>query len=91
MQSLCRHYRDLEAAGARHFFKKTCSVFRGNIGVEFDAMLDALGEDFAIVVAGFPQKTAGRPSTATTMCAAVPLAQSEFRNDPIHPLTESTC
>lgn len=80
--------RDLEAAGARHFFKKTCSVFRGNIGVEFDAMLDALGEDFAIVVAGFP-KNGRQTINGIHYVRGVPLAQSEFHNDPIHPLTES--
>ncbi len=34
----------LRQTGCRRFFNKTCSVFRGNIGVEFDAMLDALDE-----------------------------------------------
>lgn len=31
----------------KQFFNKQCSVFRGNIGAEFDAMLDATGETFA--------------------------------------------
>lgn len=79
---------DLETAGARHFFKKTCSVFRGNIGVEFDAMLDALQEDFAIVVAGFP-KNGRQTINGIHYVRGVPLEQSEFRHDPIHPLTES--
>ena len=39
---------ELHAAGCRQFHNKTCSVFRGNIGAEFDAMLDALGQDFAV-------------------------------------------
>lgn len=80
--------RDLEAVGAQHFFKKTCSVFRGNIGVEFDAMLDALEEDFAIVVVGFP-KNGRQTINGIHYVRGVPLAQSEFRNDPVHPLTES--
>ena len=29
----------LKELGCRQFYKKTCSVFRGNIGPEFDAML----------------------------------------------------
>lgn len=28
--------------GVRQYINKQCSVFRGNIGAEFDAMLDAL-------------------------------------------------
>ena len=47
--------RALQAAGYTRFHKKTCSVFRGNIGAEFDAMLDALSLDFAVVVLGFPK------------------------------------
>ena len=42
------------AGQADQFFSKQCSVFRGNIGAEFDAMLDATGEPFAPVVLGFP-------------------------------------
>ena len=80
--------RDLVIAGAEYFFKKTCSVFRGNVGVEFDAMLDALGEDFAIVVAGFPKN--GRQTIGGIHYVhGKPLTESEFRHDPLHPATES--
>jgi uncharacterized protein YgbK (DUF1537 family) len=47
--------RALQQAGCRQFHNKTCSVFRGNIGAEFDAMLDALSLEFAVVVLGFPK------------------------------------
>ncbi|HEX2864135.1 MAG TPA: four-carbon acid sugar kinase family protein, partial [Deinococcales bacterium] len=47
--------RALQACGCRRFWKKTCSVFRGNVGVEFDALLDTLGLDFAPAVAAFPR------------------------------------
>lgn len=40
--------------GVRQYIDKQCSVFRGNIGAEFDAMLDELQEEFAVVVLGFP-------------------------------------
>jgi uncharacterized protein YgbK (DUF1537 family) len=80
--------RLLQTAGCRQFFNKTCSVFRGNVGVEFDAMLDVLGEEFAVVVLGFPKN--GRITRNTIHYVhAVPLAESEFRNDPIHPMTQS--
>ena len=80
--------RELQGAGCRQFHNKTCSVFRGNIGAEFEAMLDALGLDFAVVVLGFPKN--GR----TTMDGihyvhGKKLEDSEFRRDPIHPMRRS--
>ncbi len=80
--------RDLIAAGCRQFHNKTCSVFRGNIGVEFDAMLDALDQDFALVVLGFP-KNGRRTVEGVHYVHGKRLEDSEFRNDPIHPMTRS--
>ena len=80
--------RDLMAAGCRQFHNKTCSVFRGNIGVEFDAMLDALDLDFAVVVLGFP-KNGRRTVEGVHYVHGRRLEESEFRNDPIHPMTRS--
>lgn len=78
----------LQQAGWQQFFNKTCSVFRGNIGTEFDAMLDALGQEFAVVVLGFPKN--GRTTVnGIHYVRGVPLAESEFRHDPIHPMTRS--
>jgi uncharacterized protein YgbK (DUF1537 family) len=78
----------LRDAGATRYFKKTCSVFRGNVGREFDAMLDTLGVDFAVVVAGYPSNR--RTMTHGVLYAdGVPLSESHFRNDPFHPTTES--
>jgi uncharacterized protein YgbK (DUF1537 family) len=80
--------RDLQETGCQRFFNKTCSVFRGNIGAEFDAMLDALGESFAIVVLGFPKN--GRTTVdGVHYVHGVRLEESEFKNDPIHPMTKS--
>ena len=80
--------RRLQARGCRLFFNKTCSVFRGNIGAEFDAMLDELGEEFAVVVLGFPKN--GRITREGIHYVwGVPLAESEFRCDPMHPMRES--
>ncbi|MCC6803209.1 MAG: four-carbon acid sugar kinase family protein [Anaerolineae bacterium] len=78
----------LRDAGYRQFFNKTCSVFRGNIGAEFDAMLDALGREFAVVVLGFPKN--GRTTiNGIHHVRGVKLEESEFRHDPIHPMTRS--
>lgn len=79
---------ELRAAGCQRYFNKTCSVFRGNIGAEFDAMLDALELDFAVVVLGFPKN--GRITlNGIHYVYGKPLAESEFRHDPIHPMRTS--
>jgi uncharacterized protein YgbK (DUF1537 family) len=80
--------RALKALGCTRFHNKTCSVFRGNIGAEFDAMLDALGLDFAVVVLGFPKN--GRTTVgAVHYVRGARLEESEFRRDPVHPMTRS--
>lgn len=80
--------RRLRSAGASLWINKTCSVFRGNVGAEFDAMLDELGESFAVVVLGFPKN--GRTTVdGMHYVRGAPLAESEFRNDPVHPMTSS--
>ncbi len=80
--------RYLKDAGCKRFFNKTCSVFRGNIGAEFDAMLDALDLEFAVVVLGFPKN--GRITiNGIHYVHGEKLEDSEFRNDPIHPMRNS--
>ncbi|SKA85402.1 Uncharacterized conserved protein YgbK, DUF1537 family [Clostridium sp. USBA 49] len=70
------------------YFNKTCSVFRGNIGVEFDAMQEALGIDKSIVILGFPAN--GRVTkNGLHYVNGVLLENSQFANDPIHPMKES--
>lgn len=78
----------LKSIGCTVFHKKTCSVFRGNIGVEFDAMLDELGEEFCAVILGFP-KNGRLTRDGIHYVRGVRLEESEFRNDPIHPMLES--
>lgn len=71
---------------AVQFIDKQCSVFRGNIGAEFDAMMDALEEEFAVVVLGFPNN--GRTTLHHIHYVhGTPLEDSQFKNDPVHPMT----
>lgn len=70
------------------FFNKTCSVFRGNIGQEFDAMLDALQEEFAVVVLAFPKNGRKTVNGIHTVHGKL-LEDSEFANDPVHPTKQS--
>lgn len=87
-QKVFRATKDIRKAGATQFFNKTCSVFRGNIGAEFDAMLDALEEEFAVIVLGFPKN--GRTTVnGIHYVHGKKLQDSEFRDDPVHPMTRS--
>lgn len=78
----------LVRSGCSHFHKKTCSVFRGNIGAEFDAMLDATGAGTAIISAAYP--LLGRTTRdGRHFLHGLPLERSALANDPIHPRTTS--
>lgn len=80
--------RILRDLGCTMYHKKTCSVFRGNIGAEFDAMLDVLKEDFCPVILGFPSN--GRTTrNGIHYVNGVLLEDSPFKNDPVHPMLES--
>lgn len=77
-----------ELSGVSQYIDKQCSVFRGNIGAEFDAMLDALSEEFAVVVLGFPDN--GRTTLHSVHYVyGTRLEDSQFRHDPVHPMTQS--
>jgi len=78
----------LKKAGCEIFHKKTCSVFRGNIGVELDAMMDALKKDFAIISLAFPKN--GRTTVhGIHRVNGELLENSNFAKDPVHPMTSS--
>jgi 3-dehydrotetronate 4-kinase len=71
------------------YFNKTCSVFRGNIGAEFDAMQDALGISCSMVIAGFPHN--GRTTIdGIHYVNGILLSETQFKNDPIHPMKVSS-
>jgi uncharacterized protein YgbK (DUF1537 family) len=78
----------LRALGCTWLHKKTCSVFRGNIGAEFDAMLDAAGGEFAVVSLAYPKN--GRTTLGGVHTVhGRRLEQSAFARDPVHPTRES--
>ena len=80
--------KQLLAAGCRILHKKTCSVFRGNIGAEFDAMLDAADASFMVVSLAFPKN--GRQTVhGIHFVHGKKLESSEFANDPVHPMRKS--
>ncbi|WP_096185842.1 four-carbon acid sugar kinase family protein [Evansella halocellulosilytica] len=75
--------------GAQLFSKRIDSTFRGNIGVEIDAILEDLGkESIAVVVPSFPDS--GRIVLGGYLLVDdVPLQQTDVANDPVHPINES--
>lgn len=77
----------LMETGFDWYHNKTCSVFRGNIGAEFDAMQDALGQSCSMVVLGFP-KLGRTTKEGIHYVNGISLEESSFLNDPIHPTTE---
>lgn len=78
----------LQNLSCDRYFKKTCSVFRGNIGAEFDSMQDALKNLCAMVILGFPRN--GRTTLdGVHYVYGEKLENSQFHNDPIHPMTQS--
>jgi len=78
----------LRQVGCQLYWKKTCSVFRGNVGAEFDALLDELGETFGVAVAAFPKNGRCTRGGLHYVHGRL-LAESEFARDPVHPMTES--
>lgn len=77
----------LMRSGFDMYHNKTCSVFRGNIGAEFDAMQDALGVKCSMVIAGFPKN--GRTTLhGIHYLNGMPLDKSSMLNDPVHPTKE---
>jgi len=80
--------RVLKELGCTMFHKKTCSVFRGNIGAEFDGMMDELKAEFCPVILGFPSN--GRTTRqGVHYVNGVLLEDAPFKHDPVHPMLES--
>lgn len=82
----------LRRIGARRFFFKYCSTFdstpKGNIGPVADAMLDALGADFAPVCPAFP--AAGRTVYRGHLFVGDSLlSDSPMREHPLNPMRDS--
>ena len=80
--------RSLKTLGVKIIYKKIDSTLRGNIGAELDAVLDELGLRAAILSPAFP--ATGRTTVnGRQLVKGIPLAETEFAHDPIHPIKES--
>jgi uncharacterized protein YgbK (DUF1537 family) len=84
--------RWLQAGAARPIYFKVCSTFdstdRGNIGPVAEALMAALGCDFAIACPAFPlnQRTV---FNGHLFVGAVPLNESGMRDHPLTPMTDA--
>ena len=82
----------LQAAGCRHFYFKVCSTFdstpRGNIGPVAEAMMTALGADFAIACPAFPEN--GRSVYCGHLFVGdLLLSDTGMRDHPLTPMTDA--
>jgi uncharacterized protein YgbK (DUF1537 family) len=74
--------------GCKAIYKKIDSTMRGNIGIELNAVYDAVEPDFIIVAPAFPQN--GRiVKNGVLYVNQVPLAETESARDPKTPVLES--
>jgi uncharacterized protein YgbK (DUF1537 family) len=84
--------RWLQAAGARRFYFKVCSTFdstpAGNIGPVAEALMDALGADFAIACPAFPEN--GRTVFRGHLFVGDQLlSETGMRTHPLTPMTDA--
>jgi 3-dehydrotetronate 4-kinase len=83
----------LQAQGAGQFYFKVCSTFdstpQGNIGPVTEALMDALGTDFAVVTPAFPDN--GRTVFKGHLFVGdMLLSDSGMRDHPLTPMLDSS-
>lgn len=74
--------------GCRHFYKKTDSTLRGNIGSELNAMREACAMARLVFVPALPE-LGRRTVNGVQYVGQTPLACSEFADDPFNPIRHS--
>jgi uncharacterized protein YgbK (DUF1537 family) len=78
----------LKKAGVEAIYKKIDSTFRGNIGVELDAILDVFPTPLTVLTPTFPP--AGRAvKDGVLTVRGVPVHQTAAGRDPVTPVRES--
>ena len=82
----------LRDKNAQRVYFKYCSTFdstpRGNIGPVADALLDALGERFAVATPAYP-RNARTVYKGNLFVGDVPLAESGMKDHPLTPMRDS--
>jgi uncharacterized protein YgbK (DUF1537 family) len=78
----------IKETGIKIVYKKVDSTLRGNIGTELDAVMDELSAKVCIVAPAFPAN--GRITVGGyQLVNQVPVAETEFANDPFSPVKKS--
>ncbi|AXF57052.1 four-carbon acid sugar kinase family protein [Salicibibacter kimchii] len=78
----------LSGWGAEIIAKRTDSTFRGNIGAEVDAILEAITDSVAIIVPAFPDSKR-TVRDGSLFVDDVPLGNTEVAKDPVKPIRHS--
>lgn len=78
----------VRSLAGRVVYKKIDSTLRGNIGVELEAAMEELAGEKVVVAPAFP--AVGRTTVdGMLLVNGVPVAETQFANDPILPVKES--
>lgn len=76
------------AAGISHFYKKTDSTLRGNIGSELEALMLTLGQSILAFIPAFP-KLGRTTREGFQYIDDRPVHETAFAEDPLNPLADS--
>ena len=76
------------ALGIPHFYKKTDSTLRGNIGSELAALLAATKENELFFAPAYP-KLNRTTERGYQLVAGTPIHQTDFASDPLNPMREA--
>lgn len=79
----------MRGMAGRVVYKKIDSTLRGNIGEELQVAVEAMASEKAVVAPAFP--AVGRTTVdGILLVNGVPVAETQFANDPISPVKESS-
>lgn len=74
--------------GVTHFYKKTDSVLRGNVGSELDALMEGTDSEEIMFIPAYPD--AKRTTVdGVQLVDQIPIAQTSFARDPLDPVRHS--
>ncbi len=77
-----------QAAGIKHYYKKTDSTMRGNIGAELEAFKSNINQKFIGFIPAHP-KLKRFTRGGKHYIGETPLHQTTFGSDPLEPITQS--
>lgn len=82
----CRAFRSL---GYASVYKKIDSTMRGNVGIEIDAVYDALRPELVVIAPGYP-KNGRTVLDGRLLLGGIPIDETEFAGDPKTPVRDAS-